>query len=146
MNTRTVVIASTVPLIVGALLSSAPSAQAAERFPVVLVDDQSFDGQPGTFTSNIPGCPTGSSITLRAMVQERPGIFRGTRVFACDSGLATFTVTLSARFGEGGSVGTWSLVASTGVLGVPHGAGKLVGTPLPDGIRDTYTGVVAITG
>ena len=146
MNQRMAVIASTVPLVAAMALGPAPAAEAAERFSVVVVDDQSFTGEPGRFTSNIPGCPTGSSVTPRAMVQEMAGVFRGTRTFVCDSGLATFTVNLSARFGEGGSAGTWSLVASTGMLGVPHGAGKLVGVPRPEGIIDTYTGTVTITG
>jgi hypothetical protein len=110
------------------------------------VDDQVFGSETSTFTSDIPGCPTGTSTTIRAMVQERAGVFRGTRLFTCDSGAASFTVNLSARFGEGGSVGTWSVIGSTGVLGDIHGAGTVVGTPLPGGIQDTYSGTVTVTG
>lgn len=50
------------------------------------------------------------------------------------------------RFDESGSVGTWSLVAATGAYGGVRGAGKLVGTPLDEGIRDTYTGIVTVIG
>jgi hypothetical protein len=135
-----------IPVLVAALLATASPVQAGTRVPVRLVDDQVFDTGISTFTSDIPGCPTGTSTTLRGMVQQRAGVFSGTRVFTCDSGAATFTVKLSARFDEGGSVGTWSVIGSTGALGDVHGAGTLVGTPLPGGIRDTYSGTVTVTG
>lgn len=143
---KTVTTTLVVPVLVAGLVVAAAPAQAGSRFAVVLTDDQVFGAASSTFTSNIPGCATGTSTTVRDMTQQRPGVFRGTRVFACDSGAATFTVNLSARFGEGGSIGTWSVIGSTGVLGDVHGAGKLVGTPLQDGIRDTYTGTVTVTG
>jgi hypothetical protein len=137
-------LAGIVPLLAAAVMSA--PAQAADRFAVELADTQSFDGLPGSFTSNIPGCPTGTSTTDRAMTQLRPGVFRGTRTFTCSSGVGSVTVNLSARFGEGGSVGTWSVVGGTGAFAGVHGAGKLAGTPLPDGIRDTYTGTVSVVG
>ncbi len=130
---------------VAATLVLAPAAQAAERFQVQLVDAQSFSSDFGTFASNIPGCPTGKSYTLRGMVQA-PGVFRGTREFVCDSGVGSVTVNLSARFGEGGSVGTWSIVQASGDLAGAHGAGKLAGTPIAGGISDAYTGTVTVTG
>lgn len=138
-------ITGAVPILVAGMLFPAP-AQAAERFAVQLSDTENFEGMPGSFTSNIPGCPTGESVTLRAMTQLRPGVFRGTRMFVCDSGIGSVTVNLSARFGEGGSVGTWSVVDGSGAFGGVHGAGKLVGTPVTDGIRDDYTGTVTVTG
>ena len=141
----TKIVAYAAPLLVAGLLIPASPAEAGTRVPVVLVDDQVFGEETSTFTSNIPGCATGTSTTIRGMVQERAGVFRGTRLFECDSGAATFTVNLSARFGEGGSVGSWAVIRSTGVLGDVHGAGKLIGTPLPGGIRDTYTGTVTVT-
>lgn len=138
-------IAGAVPILVAGLLFPAP-AQAGERFAVQLSDTQNFEDLPGTFTSNIPGCPTGESFTVRAMVQLRPGVFRGTRMFVCDSGIGSVTANLSARFGEDGSVGTWSLVSGSGAFSGVHGAGRLVGTPVTDGIRDDYTGTVTVTG
>lgn len=143
---KAIVTLGAAPVLVAGLLVTASPAQAGTRVPVLLVDDQVFGAETSTFTSNIPGCPTGTSTTLRGMVRERPGVFRGTREFVCNSGVASFTVNLSARFGEGGSVGTWSVIESTGVLGDVHGAGTLVGTPLPGGIQDTYTGTVTVTG
>jgi hypothetical protein len=139
-------ITCTAAALAAGLLVTAPPAEAGTRFQVVLVDEQIFGLETSTFTSNIPECPTGTSTTLRAMAKEPPGVFRGTRLFVCDSGVATFTVNLSARFGGGGSVGTWSVIGSTGVLGDVHGAGKLVGTSVPGGIEDTYTGTVTVTG
>jgi hypothetical protein len=141
------VISSTIPVLVAGVLFGAP-AQAADRFSVELSDVQGFDGGNGSFTSNIPGCATGKSITIRAMAQfpRGTGVFRGTRVFVCDSGIGTVTVNLSARFGEGGSVGTWSIASGTGELAGARGAGKLVGVPHPDGIQDNYTGTVTVTG
>lgn len=146
MKKATVIMCTAAPVLAAGLLATTSPAQAGTRVPVVLVDRQIFDLETSTFTSNIPGCPTGTSTTLRAMVKDPPGVFRGTRLFVCDSGAATFTVNLSARFGEGGSVGTWSVIRSTGFLGDVHGAGKLVGTPLSGGIADTYTGTVTVTG
>jgi hypothetical protein len=137
------IIAGIVALTAPGVLFAAP-AQAADRFDVVLADAQSFEDVPGTFTSNIPGCPTGVSTTERAMVQFRPGVFRGTRTFTCDSGIGSVTVNLSARFGEGGSVGTWAIAGGTGAFSDVHGAGRLVGTPLTEGILDTYTGTVTV--
>lgn len=143
---RAAVVAGAVPILMVGLLWGAPPAQAGERVPVRLVDSQNFVGEPGVFTSNIPGCASGRSYDLRAMAQLRPGVFRGTRLFVCDSGAGTFTVNLSARFGEGGSTGTWSLVAASGSYAGVHGAGRLVGVPTADGIDDTYTGTVTVTG
>ena len=132
--------------VVASALVLAPAAQAADRFQVELVDRQVFDADTGTFTSNIPGCTTGESFTLRGMVADRAGVFRGTREFVCDSGAGSVTVNLSARFGEGGSVGTWSIVATSGDQSGARGAGKLSGTPIEGGISDAYTGTVTVTG
>jgi len=139
------VIAGAVPVLVTGLLFAAP-AEAGERFALELADVQNFVGVPGTFTSNIPGCATGRSYDVRGMVQLRPGVFRGTRMFVCDSGIGSVTVNLSARFGDGGSVGSWSIVAGSGAFSRVHGAGGLVGTPLEDGIQDNYTGTVTVAG
>lgn len=140
------VISSAMPVLVATALFGAP-AQAADRFAVELSDVQGLDTGTGTFTSNIPGCETGASTTIRAMAQFHGGggVFRGTRVFECDSGIGSVTVNLSARFGEGGSVGTWSIASGSGAFAGVHGAGKLVGVPHPDGIQDNYTGTVTIT-
>ena len=137
------VVAGAVPILVTGLLLAAP-AEAGERFSVELTDVQNFVGEPGTFTSNIPGCATGRSYDVRVMLQLRPGVFRGTRMFVCDGGIGSVTVNLSARFGDGGSVGSWSIVAGSGTFRRVHGAGGLVGTPLEHGIQDNYSGTVTV--
>ena len=139
------VIASTVPVLLASVLFAAP-AEAGERFAAELTDVQNFVGVPGTFTSSIPECPTGRSYDVRGMVRFGPDVFRGTRMFVCDSGIGSVTVNVSARFGESGSVGTWSIVAGSGAFSRVHGAGRLVGTPLEDGIQDNYTGTVTVVG
>lgn len=143
---KSAVVAGAATAVVAGALVVAPPAQAAERFSVRVVDAQVFGAEYGTITSNIPDCPTGRSYTLSGVVQDRAGVFRGTREFVCDSGVGSVTVILSARFGEGGSVGTWSIVTSSGDLSGVHGAGKLAGTPIAGGISDVYTGTVSVTG
>jgi hypothetical protein len=54
------------------------------------------------------------------------------------------TISLSARFGEEGSVGRWSIIDGSGVLSGVRGAGDVVGTSVPGGIRDIYTGIVTV--
>ena len=138
-------IARAVTILVAGLLLAAP-AQADERLFVELSDTQGFEGVPGTFSSNIPGCATGRSYDVHAMTQLRPGVFRGTRMFRCASGIGSLTVDLSARFGDGGAVGTWSVEAGTGAFSGIRGAGGLTGTPLETSILDHYTGTVTVTG
>lgn len=129
-------------------LPACSSGPPRRRLTVELADVEDLEGAPGSFTSNIPGCPSGETITIRAMAQFHGGggVFRGTRVFVCDSGIGTVTVNLSARFGEGGSVGSWSIVDGSGAFSGVHGAGKLVGVPHPDGIQDNDAGTVTVTG
>ena len=99
---KSALVAGALPVLIAGVVC-APPAQAADRFHVELSDMQSIDGGSGSFTSNIPGCATGETITVRAMAQFNGdgGVFRGTRVFVCDSGIGTVTVNLSARFGPG---------------------------------------------
>lgn len=139
------VIARAVPILAAGLLLAAP-AQADERIFVELSNAQGSEGVPGTFSSNIPGCATGRSYDVRAMAQLRPGVFRGTRMFMCGSGIGSVTVNLSARFGDGGAVGTWSVKAGTGAFSTVHGAGSLTGTPLETGFLDHFTGTVTVAG
>jgi hypothetical protein len=128
--------------------SVAAPASAAFRYDVELVNDQSFAGAGTPFTLNVDGCETGFSVDLRGQAKLGPGVgvFHGIRRFECAGGAGSVTLNVSARFGEGGSVGTWAIVGSDGVLAGAYGAGKLAGTPIPDGIRDVYTGTVTVLG
>ena len=126
----------------------APPAQAAFKYPVELVNDQSFVGGDNPFWLNVDGCETGVAVDVRSMAAFNPrgGVFHGTRRFDCAEGAGSVTLSVSARFGDSGSNGTWAIVDSDGVLAGAHGAGQLVGEPIPDGIRDIYTGTVTVLG
>jgi hypothetical protein len=61
----------------------------------------------------------------------------------CASGDAGFTIRLTARFGGGGSTGTWTLADAWGDLAGLKGSGSLVGIPTSDtSIDDIYTGTL----
>jgi len=49
-------------------------------------------------------------------------------------------MNLIVFFDETGSTAYWKITGSTGVYARLSGNGTLVGTPLPDGIHDEYTG------
>jgi hypothetical protein len=70
------------------------------------------------------------------------GVYAGFKVFTCDDADNGFVLRLNALFGPEGSVGTWSFVDAWGTVAGTHGAGKLTGTPIPDGILDHYFGTV----
>ncbi len=128
--------------------SVAAPASAAFRYDVELVNDQTFTGADTPFWLNVDGCETGLSVDVRAKAKDGRGVgvFHGIRRFECADGAGSVTLNVSARFGEGGSVGTWAVVDSDGVLAGAQGAGKLVGIPITDGIRDVYTGTVTVLG
>ena len=93
--------------------------------------------------SNIPGCESGEVANAAggAHFTPRGGSFAGIKEFICEGGEAGFTVRLTARFGEGGSFGHWTLESTWGELEfIEGGSGSLVGTPTELGIDDHYTG------
>ena len=136
-------------LILG-LVGVAPVA-AAGPTPVSITVTTTFDDIPDDFVAEgLPDvCDDGVVENGPAHVQitPAPGIFAGYKVFDCgsDSG---FVLRLNARFGGGGSVGTWSVVASWGDVAGMRGAGKLTGEPIEGGpvpgIIDTYVGIVVL--
>jgi hypothetical protein len=102
-----------------------------------------FAGGPNLFESNIPGCESGEVVNGAggAHFTPRGGSFAGIKEFTCEGGEAGFTVLLTARFGEGGSSGHWTLKSTWGELeSITGGSGSLVGTPTDLGIDDHYTG------
>jgi len=128
--------------------SLASPSSAAVRYDVKLVNHQSFVGGDNSFWLNVLGCESGLAVDVRAKAKTGPGtgVFHGIRRFECAGDAGSVTLNVSARFGEGGSVGTWAIVDATGVLAGAQGAGKLVGYPQAEGIRDVYTGTVTVTG
>jgi hypothetical protein len=127
------------------LCAVAPAA-ATERQPVRITAITTFDDIVDTFTADgLPGCAEGTVENGPAHVQftQALGVFAGFKVFDCgsDSG---FVLRLNARFGSGGSVGAWSVVAAWGSVAGMHGAGRLTGDPIENGIIDQYEGTVVL--
>jgi hypothetical protein len=118
---------------------------AGTRTNVTMTVTTIFDPDPDAFVATgIPGCASGVVYDGGANVRltRALGMFAGYKVFDCgdDNG---FVVFLSARFGPGGSVGTWSVVDAWGSAAGMSGSGKLIGDPIETGgITDNYFGTV----
>lgn len=129
-------------------------ATAASRTPVEFTDTRLFTSDTGQVTTSLAECPTATSVDVMARAAFTGsgsgflGVFVGVRDIQCDEG-GGFVVRLSARFGEDGSVGSWSVVDSYGPLAGLRGAGSLVGEPFDaggvPGIADIYTGTLTRT-
>lgn len=130
-------------LAVGLLLAMTSAAGAATRTAVTMDVSTTFDEEPDYFTATgIAGCETGVVSDGGAHVQftPRPGIFAGFKVFECDGSDSGLVARLNARFGEGGSVGSWTIVDAWGSLAGLRGSGSLTGDPIDNGILDHYVG------
>lgn len=142
---RKVVGTALISLVAGLLLAVAPVAAAA-RTTAHMEVQTNFDPADDPFTaSGIPSCSSGtvadgnnSTIFTRTF-----GIYAGYKVFDCGGGTG-FMVRLNAMFSyTGGSVGTWSIVDSWGVVAGLQGSGKLVGTSTGESsILDVYDGTI----
>lgn len=121
-----------------------PAAAAPVGYSVVITANTDFGAGSSAFTSNLPGCATGTVVDANSAAHFTPwgGSFVGQKVFTCSGEGSGFTIRLKARFGEGGSTGTWTLASSFGDLAGLKGSGSLVGIPSPIGIDDVYTGSV----
>jgi len=119
---------------------------AVERQDISITATTTFDEIVDTFTAEgLPGCAAGTVEDGPANVRFTPalGIFAGFKVFDCGSGNG-FVLRLNARFGPGGSVGTWSVVDAWGSVAGMQGAGGLTGDPIDGGIIDNYEGRVVL--
>jgi hypothetical protein len=126
-----------------ALLAATGVVGAATRTAVTMEVPTTFDDVPDAFVATgLAGCATGVVEDGGAKVVFPPphGVFAGDKVFLCDGSDSGLVVRLNARFGNPGSVGTWSIIASWGVLAGVHGSGRLTGDPIENGIFDHYTG------
>jgi hypothetical protein len=126
-------------------IGAAPAA-AATRGSVVIDVETTFDDLPDDFTaSGLGPCTAGTTVNGPAKIVFTPpavNIFAGYKVFACAGSDTGFVLRLNARFGPGGSVGTWSVVDSWGALTRMHGAGSLTGDNIENGILDHYRGTL----
>ena len=144
MNNRATKL-SAVGLAVGAVLGiglAAPASAAPVPYPVDIVAHLTGPDGPFMFESSIPDCQAGWVDEGRSSAHFTPwgGVYTGLKVFTCDGDEAGFTVRLNARFGEGGSTGSWTFVDGWGFLEGVKGSGSLVGIPTEDGLDDHYTG------
>ncbi len=119
---------------------------AVERQDISITATTTFDEIVDTFTAEgLPGCAAGTVENGPAIVQFTLalGMFAGFKVFDCGSGNG-FILRLNARFGPGGSVGTWSVVDAWGSVAGMKGAGELTGDPIDGGIIDNYEGTIVL--
>ena len=122
-------------------------AVAAQRSSASIVAATTFeDNVPDGFTTTgLPGCASGIVENGPVNFAFNPALnmFAGFKVFVCANEANGFVLRLNARFGEGGSVGTWSVVDAWGSVAGMTGAGTLIGDPISTGgILDQYTGIV----
>ena len=113
-------------------------------FSVEIVAHTVFGPEPSEFESSLSGCATGSVVDNGdAHFTPWGGAFTGLKEFTCADGESGFTIRLTARFGGGGSTGTWTLADAWGELAGLKGSGSLVGIPTSDtSIDDVYTGTL----
>ena len=135
---------SAVALVGMGVIAAAPASAAPVKTPVHIVAHTIFDAEDGAeFESSIPGCETGTVVNgdnASAHFTPWGGVFKGDKEFTCAGGDAGFTVRLTARFSDDGSVGHWTLKSAWGDLEGVKGSGSLVGVPTDGGIDDIYTG------
>lgn len=128
-----------------ALLPYASTAQAAhDKVPVTFTAFTTFEEPPlpDDFISDIAGCTSGTVDTEgQAHFTPWGGVFVGIKSFTCEDGESGFDVRLTARFGEAGSTGHWTVADGWGAFERLKGSGTLVGVPSEAGIDDIYTGV-----
>lgn len=123
--------------------TAAPATAAPMRFSVQITAHTMFEAD-STFDSSLDGCDSGVVVDGdNAMAHFTPwgGSFTGNKEFTCEGGGSGFTIALRARFGGGGSTGSWTVVSGFGDFEGVKGSGSLVGIPISDvQIDDVYTG------
>jgi len=70
------------------------------------------------------------------------GSFHLTKTLVCDDNSGSFTIVINAAvvFGHPTDQGGWAVLDGTGAYSTLSGGGNVVGTYVPDGIVDVYTG------
>lgn len=111
---------------------------------VSIVAHTVFGPAPSEFESSLSGCETGTVVD-NGDPHFTPwgGAFVGLKEFTCADGESGFSIRLTARFGGGGSTGTWTFADAWGDLAGLKGSGSLVGIPTGEtSIDDVYTGTL----
>ncbi len=129
---------------IGLLMTlAAGSAGAATKTTIRL---ESFAVESFTTTGGVL-CPSGSATTDFDHFGGGPvaGSFHLTKTLVCDDGSGSFTIKVNAAtvFGSPTDQGGWAVLSGTGSYANLRGGGSIVGTYVPEGIIDLYTGSVS---
>jgi hypothetical protein len=141
---RAMVVASALATIASVAVAS-PGYAAPKGTAAVIVAHTDFTSEVSDFDATLAGCESGTVVNGTGGPHFTPwgGSFVGTKVFTCAGGEAGFTVRLTARFGPGGSTGSWTVQDAWGGLNGMKGSGSLVGIiASATVIDDVYTGTV----
>jgi hypothetical protein len=126
--------------------TAAPAVAVPSGSSVLITAHTSLVNEVAPFDSSIDGCETGTVVNgdnAAAHFTPWGGVFSGDKEFTCAGGLSGFTLRLKARFGGGGSTGSWTAVGGWGGLAGLKGSGSLVGISVSDiAIDDIYSGSV----
>jgi hypothetical protein len=127
------------------VVAGAAPAMAVDRASVSIDANTIFATDPDPFTATgLPGCGSGTVVDGPVHFEfQRPiNVFAGYKVFTCADAANGFVLRLNARFGDFGSVGTWSVVDAWGSLSGMAGAGDIVGDAVDGAILDHYRGTL----
>jgi len=126
--------------------TAAPAVAVPSGSPVEIVAHTDFTSDVSEFDASLDGCESGTVVNgENATAHFTPwgGVFSGNKEFTCAGGLSGFTLRLKARFGEGGSTGSWTVASGWGDYAGLKGSGSLVGISVSDvQIDDVFTGLI----
>jgi hypothetical protein len=131
-------------VVAGLLLLAVPGGVVAGNNTVITLSSLS-SGETFTATGGVV-CPAGTATTdfkkFGGSDNSRAGSFHLTKTLDCTDGSGTFTIVVNAAtvFGSPGDQGGWAVLGGTDGYATLSGGGRLVGTYVPDGIIDRYTG------
>ena len=143
--------------LVSALLGVAAGPAAASTATRVVLDvTENFEAGTGTFvTEGGVVCPSGTTSNETVIREVGPLVtFNNRKTFACDDESGTFTLRIFAwvRPCESFDRGVWRVEGGTGAYEDLSGAGRLVGSYMPDnactasGVKDHLTGRMSRSG
>ena len=124
------------------LLLLVPTALAAPGSTTITLNSFS-SGETFTATGGVV-CPEGTATTdfRKFAGGGAAGSFHLTKTLDCTDGSGTFTIVVNAAtvFGSPTDQGGWAVLGGTDDYASLKGGGNLVGTYVPEGIIDRYTG------
>jgi hypothetical protein len=121
------------------LLLIVPTALAAPGSTTITLN--SFATETFTATGGVV-CSSGTATTdfRKFAGGGGAGSFHLTKTLVCPDGSFTIVVNAATVFGSPTDQGGWAVLDGTGAYATLKGGGNLVGTYVPDGIIDVYTG------